>query len=158
MRKGDIMNLKFENTDVQNGAIRIVQHKTGALAVYSLTPEVMLAIADYVKNERPESSDRHIFLNSTLPFAPCGLNSTALYYVLSRSIGNARIDPNGRKKGSHAVRHSIATRLMSAGVSYTAIADILEHDGSAKNVTHQYLAIDFERLRGVSLEVGSWDQ
>lgn len=154
MRSSDIISLRFDNIDTANRTIRFVQQKTGALVAYPLTLEVILAISDYGKNERPESDDPHIFLSPKPPFAPENDGRGKVYHAVSRSIANAGIEQGDRKRGAHALRHSLATQLMSNGVGYPAIAEMLGHSGiKGRDATRQYLAMDIDRLRTVALEV-----
>ena len=118
---------------------------------------MMVAIADYAKNERPDSGEPYVFLNSTPPFKPClEDNQEVISYVLRRSMLLAGVDPRGRKSGAHSMRRSLATTMMNEGVSYPVISTILGHtnaEGSIRSVTMAYIATDIERMRRLSLEV-----
>ena len=50
-------------------------------------------------------------------------------------------------RGAHALRHTVATDLMRAGVSLKAIADVLGH--RSLDTTALYAKVDLPRLRAV---------
>lgn len=54
MRSGDIANLTFSSLDFGNDTISITQEKTGEPLVLPMVPAVKTALADYLKNGRPE--------------------------------------------------------------------------------------------------------
>jgi integrase/recombinase XerD len=51
-------------------------------------------------------------------------------------------------RGAHALRHTVATDLMRAGVSLKAIADVLGH--RSLDTTALYAKVDLPRLRAVA--------
>ncbi len=55
MRSGDIANLIFSSLDFSNDTISITQGKTVEPLVLPMIPAVKTALADYIKNGRPES-------------------------------------------------------------------------------------------------------
>ena len=66
-------------------------------------------------------------------------------------IEKSGIDSGGRHRGPHALRHSLATNLMSGDVPVSGISDILGHTSTL--TTEIYLTIDEKHLKEVSLEV-----
>ncbi len=151
MRKKDILTLTFDEIDWQTGRIAKVQSKTGEPITYHLTKQVKLALLDYLKNERPRSDERTIFLSSKPPYGPFPTSSNPIFSTMTRCLEKAGIDTSRRKHGPHALRHSLATAMLEAGVSYYVIGQLTGHrDG---NMTRRYLSIDLEKLRSVALEV-----
>ena len=61
------------------------------------------------------------------------------------------IDIPGRKFGPHAMRHSLASRLLANGVSLPVISESLGHDSSLS--TMEYLRVDLSSLMGCALNV-----
>lgn len=116
-----------------------------------LLDEVKYPLLDYLKNARPESEDtEHIFIRRHAPRI-CYPNGAALYNVVSRCIRRSGIDAKGRHFGPHALRHSLATNLLSEEVPLSAVSDILGH--SSVLTTEIYLTVDETHLKELSLEV-----
>lgn len=157
LRKSDILEIKFSDLDPEGETLFVSQRKTGKTNLLPLMDEVMIAIADYVKNERPESDEPYIFLNSNPPFRPCReANQGVLEHIIRRSMFMAGVQPRGRHTGAHAIRRSLATTMMNEEVSYPVISSILGHGSAEKSITGAtmaYIAIDTERMRKLSLEV-----
>jgi len=151
LRAGDIVNLKFENIDVNNNAINLIQHKTGRPLTLPLVDAVKLPLADYIKNARHESRDNdYILVTSYAPYTK--LNNTAsLAAIITKCMDKAGINIDGRHHGAHAMRHSLATNLMRNNAPLSAIANILGH--ASTRTTEHYLSVDEANLQKLSLEV-----
>ena len=63
----------------------------------------------------------------------------------------ANIDTNGKKKGAHTLRHSLASNMLSNGSNIKEISDILGHNYI--NTSNQYLTIDIKKLQELCLEL-----
>ena len=57
----------------------------------------------------------------------------------------------GRKTGSHALRHSLASRLLEHEIPLPVISEILGHVNTQTTMT--YLRIDINELKKCALEV-----
>lgn len=151
MRAGDVVRLKFSDVDWNKDQIRFTQHKTGAPLVLPLLDEVRYPLIDYIKNARHGSCDKeHIFIRLRAPYTAYA-NGGALFSVVNECFKKSGVDTNGRHKGPHALRHSLATGLMSNDVPISGISDILGHTSTL--TTEIYLTIDETHLKDVSLEV-----
>lgn len=149
LRAGDIVNLKFENIDWERNRISLLMSKTGKEISLPLLPEVGNAILDYLKNSRRDCSLKEIFVSikgEILPVKP-----TILYEHISNYLKMAGIDTSNRKKGPHALRHSLATRMLKQGQPLPLISEALGHSDS--QVTMIYTSIDFDSLKDCALEV-----
>ena len=113
--------------------------------------EARLAIADYMRSERPSSEDAHVFLHARPPYGPFEGCQNAFHYVATAAFDAAGVDPRGRHHGMHSLRHSAATNMLADNVPYPVISGVLGHSNA--NTTRRYLAVDVERLRAMSLEV-----
>ena len=151
MRAGDIIRLKFSDIDWNKNLIHFKQHKTGAPLTLPLLDEVRYPLIDYIRNARYESSDtEHIFITMRAPHRAYA-NGSILFNIVKRCIETSGIDVDGRHRGPHALRHSLATNLMSGDVPVSDISDILGHTSTL--TTEIYLTIDEKHLKEVSLEV-----
>ncbi len=151
MRASDIRGLLADDLDWRAGTLSFVQSKTGARVTLPMPDEAMLAIADYMRTERPDSSDGHVFLHARPPHEPFEGCRNAFHYVATSAFHVAGVDPAGRHHGMHSLRHSAATNMLAGDVPYPVISGVLGHVNA--NTTRKYLAVDVERLRTLSLEV-----
>lgn len=153
MRAGDIRELKLGSIDWRNGRLSFIQQKTGEPLSLPLPEECALALADYLKNERPESDEPYVFLRSRAPHGPL-----SRYCNMERVVRNcalaAGVDIEGRRHGMHALRHGAALGMLEGGSGYPAIAGVLGHRSTS--ATKLYLRVDVAALRPLSLEVPSW--
>ena len=151
MRASDIRGLLVGDLDWRAGTLSFTQSKTGARVTLPMPDEAMLAIADYMRTERPDSSDAHVFLHARPPHEPFEGCQNAFHYVATSAFRAAGVEPAGRHHGMHSLRHSAATNMLAGDVPYPVISGVLGHDNA--NTTRKYLAVDVERLRAMSLEV-----
>lgn len=150
MRVGNIAELRLGQIDWHKRRISVRQVKTGRRVDLPMPEEVMLALLDYLKHDRPVSDDDHVFLRAQAPFGPHP-NARAFYHVVANAFAQAGIDVTGRRRGPHALRHSLAVNMLAGGTSYPAIGAVLGHAGTES--TKSYLRVDVEHLRALALEV-----
>ena len=151
MRAGDIRALRLESLDWRAHEIRFMQAKTGDPVKLPLPEEVMLALADYLRNERPTNPDDHVFLQHHAPHHSFEDSSNSFHYTATTAFGRALVNTSGKHHGLHSLRHSAATNMLYGDTPYPVISGILGHSNT--NTTRKYMAIDSERLRFLSLEV-----
>lgn len=149
LRESDIVNLKFSDIDWENSLLKITQIKSDREIKLPLTADVGNAIIDYIKNGRPSSKLKTIFLTARHPLRP--MDASAYGCVVSRTITNAGIDVGNRHHSSHSLRHSLATNLMRNGIGLPVISEVLGH--SSTDSTMFYLSVDIKNLLSCSLEV-----
>ena len=77
MRDSDIVNLKFDNIDWEKSTISFFQKKTNKFLVLPLLPVVGEAIIDYLRNGRPQTDSKYIFVKHRPPFE----QATSFYMV-----------------------------------------------------------------------------
>lgn len=150
MRSGDVRDLMFDQISWHDRVIRFAQGKTGASVALPVTEDCVLALADYVRSERPESDDPHVFLRSRAPHSPYSRHYS-FHHVVSGLVEAAGIEVGGRHHGMHSLRHSAAVNLLGSGATYPVLSGILGHE--CANTTKRYLRVDVEALRAMCLEV-----
>lgn len=149
LRAGDIVNLKFENINWEENRISLTQHKTGRPLTLPLLEDVGLATIDYLKFGRPKCTYANVFVRHK-PTADA-FSSSGVYTLVSNYIGKAGLFTQGKKHGPHALRHSLASRLLEENVPLPVISEILGHANT--NTTAVYLSISIDKLRSCALEV-----
>jgi integrase len=150
MRSGDIAGLKLENIDWGKNLIRYEQQKGGQPLTLPLLNDVGESIIDYLKNGRPQSGLRLIFLKHCAPYT--GLTGAALHPIMKKYLRLANLpgDPP-RKAGLHTLRHSLASALLEDATPLPIISEVLGHRKTA--TTRMYTTIDVASLKKCALEV-----
>jgi integrase/recombinase XerD len=123
VRAGQLVRLRLDDVHWREGTILFPQAKGGRRIQAPLTPPVGNAIANYLRDGRPMTPERQIFLSLHPPFPP--LVATSIDRVISQAFERAHV--RSPHRGSHAIRHAWATRAMAQGQSLKAIADLLGH-------------------------------
>ena len=150
LRIGDIRDLKLSDIDWRASALTIVQNKTKEPLTLPIPEDVGWAVIDYLKNGRPVTESRNIFVRHVPPYDGFAITSN-LHNIMTKALSNAGIPSEGKASGFHTLRHSLATHLLQGGVESTTISDILGHT-SLETVKH-YLQVDITDLRKCALEV-----
>ena len=113
LRNTDACELKFSDIDWVKKTISIVQMKTGIPLVLPLLPEIEDAINRYIA-ARPQSDLSFIFLRHKAPYYP--LRNSTLDYELRKLLKENGINTDGKKKGAHTLRSSLASSLLKEGI------------------------------------------
>lgn len=149
MRSSDIVSLRFANLKWRESRISFTSAKTGTPTSLPLTTEIGGAIIDYLKNGRPSSDEPFVLLRHDRPYAR--MRPSSIHGIVSAAMVRAGIAKDGRRRGPHALRASLATRMMDSGVPLPVISQTLSHECS--DTTKSYLKADIERLRICALDV-----
>jgi site-specific recombinase XerD len=149
LRAGEVASLRLDDVDWRKEVIRIRHRKTGVTSWLPLLPEVGEAILCYLRQARPKTSFREIFIRGIAPYRPFRSGSS-LYSRARYRIDAAGISATG-KRGPHAFRHARATSLMQASVPLKEIGDLLGHRSADSTLI--YLKLATEDLRELALEI-----
>lgn len=149
LRVSDICKLTASNIDTRNKMIDLTQQKTNIPLHTPLLPDVEDAIDEYVSRGRPKSDCPIIFLSSKAPYT--ALLSKSIRNITNKYFKLAHINTEGKKRGGHSLRMSLATQLVSENVPYGVVQKILGQEDP--NSTKHYVAIDVDKLRSCALEV-----
>ena len=149
MRIGDVTRLSLDDINWRNGTILVKNKKSEKPFLLPLPKRVGKAVADYLRNGRPQSETRDIFVS----YCPPGTKITN--NVLSNSIQSIwkKTGLDIKYSGTHIFRHSLATNLRRKGLSLKVIADILGHQ--SLETTALYAQVDTNALRQL---VQPWPQ
>jgi site-specific recombinase XerD len=150
MRVSDIRNLRIESLLWEEARIEINQTKGGDPLTLPLTEEVGQALIDYLRYGRPASAHREVFIRANAPFAPFGCDNN-LYYIITRYRQRASIAlPKQSRKGMHSLRHTLASRLLEAGISIETISGIMGH--LSVETTRIYTKVGVKDLQSVAID------
>ena len=151
MRTGDIRRLMLQSFDWNNGTFSYVQSKTGDNVINPLLSDVATAVIDYLKNGRPETTCKDLFIRHMAPFEGFGQN-TSLQHIVTKYMNRAGFsDLHNRKHGLHSMRHSIAGNLLDQGVPLPTVSEVLGHVKSQNTMI--YTKISLSQLSSCALEV-----
>jgi integrase/recombinase XerD len=146
-RSREVSQLKLEDVDWERERVHVHRSKGRHDQEYPLIQSVGAAIVRYLKEVRPSTSRREIFLTLRAPFRP--LSTGTMYRVVSSRM--AKLGIESLHRGPHSLRHACAGRLVGEGFSLKEIGDHLGHRSS--DSTRTYAKVDLAGLR----EVASFD-
>jgi integrase len=149
MRASDISVLEFRHLNWAGNQVSFTQMKTGRAILLPLPPDVGESIINYLKNGRPASEERHIFLSPRYPHHP--IDSQAISSMTQKIIASSGVKIGNRKSGPHAMRHSMANFMINEGTALPIIAEILGH--ASVQTSMNYLRIDITSMRQCATEV-----
>lgn len=145
LRASEVVRIRLEDIDWRAAELRVSKRKTGRGALLPLVADVGEAIAEYIRDGRPATKSRHVFVLHHLrvgePATPQTL-SDAVPAALEKAGIQAPV------RGPNLLRHTLATRLVRSGTSLKEIADLLGH--RYLETTQIYAKLDIESLREVA--------
>lgn len=145
-RREQMSSLQLADIDWHERTIVFAAHKGGKAIHHDLTEAVAECLADYLRHERPASDCDYVFLRQMRPYVQ--LSPGAITELVK-----ARAVRCGLLCSPHCLRHAFATRLLRAGESVKAIADLLGHRSLA--AVSIYAKVDYVRLLEVA---GEWPE
>ncbi len=118
----EINRLQLDDIDWQNGTLTLRRTKSRRQDVLPLPVPTGKALEAYLRHERPLTGNRSVFVRSLAPHhTPVSVD--AIHRVIRDAFSRAGI-PHGR---AHALRHTLACRLVNSGGSIKEVADVLRH-------------------------------
>jgi integrase/recombinase XerD len=144
LRSSEVVKLRLEDINWADGTITLVGTKGRRADVLPLPAATGSAIAAYLRDERPQTLNRAIFVRHVAPFDKPIEKGVVKRAVLAgyRRCGWART-------GVHILRHSVASRLLRRGAPMKDIADVLRH--RSLDTSAIYAKVDLNRLAAVAL-------
>jgi integrase len=144
LRAGEIARLTISDIDWRAGTVTLRGTKSFRQDILPLPVETGQALADYLQHERPPSSSPAIFVRR-LGSHDQPITSSAIQKVITRAYRRSGLPHSG----SHALRHTLACRLVENGSSLKEVADLLRH--RSLNTTLIYAKLDTPKLSTVPL-------
>jgi len=144
LRSGEVARLGLDDIDWRASTITLRHTKGLREDVLPLPVTTGEAIAAYLKDERPETSNRALFVRHVAPRdEPVGPD------LVIKTIRQAYARAGLPYTRSHLLRHTMAGRLLEGGSSLKEVADVLRH--RALSTTQIYAKLDSRTLVEVSL-------
>ena len=147
VRGGQLRALRLDDIHWSRDQIFFRATKGGKDSLLPLTADVGQSLLDYLRNARPHSAFREVFLTCRAPYRPLQ-ESNSLSEIIRRHIRGLGLEMPS--KGAHVFRHGFATRMVADGHPLKAVADVLGH--RYLSTTFIYTKVDFNALSQVALE------
>lgn len=143
-RLSEVRMLRLEDLNWETERISIRRTKVRKTHEYPLTHEAGEAILRYLKEVRPQSVHRVVFLTLRRPYRPLSTGG------LSAMVQKRMRAVNGEltHTGPHALRHACARHLLLQGMTIHDIGQHLGHVSTA--ATRMYAKVDITALREVA--------
>jgi site-specific recombinase XerD len=145
LRASEVASLRLDDIHWREGVISVRGAKSGRERPLPFPTEVGAAVAKYLREGRPRSHQRQVFLAFRAPHQ--SLSPSAISCIAAKAL--ARADVRAARRGAHVFRHTVATRMVRAGASLKDIADVLGH--ARLETTSIYAKLDVQKLIAVAL-------
>ena len=142
LRAHEVATLTLEDINWQDG-LMTVRGKTGRYSQLPLPVDIGEAIADYLRNGRPQASSRCVFLLSKAPVS--SFKARAIGSVVKHALEKAGID--SPRNGAHQFRHGLACQMLRQALG--EIGELLRH--RSPETTAIYAKVDFVSLTTLAL-------
>ena len=126
--------------------IHVRTGKSRTERILPLPDDVGQLVVAYLRQERPSSADRQLFVRKLPPYRGLAW-STVVSKTAKRLLAHAGIE--GHRLAAHCLRHSVATQIVRTGSSFQEAADVLGH--KSLRSTGIYAKLDDQALRQVAL-------
>lgn len=144
LRSSEVIALELDHIEWADGTIRICKAKSRRVDVLPLPQATGAAIAEYIRSERPLTSNRRVFVRHVAPTeAPVAAG------IVRRAVREAYERAGLPYTRVHILRHTLAGRLLDTGGTLKEVADVLRHRELDTSLI--YAKIDFARLGAVAM-------
>lgn len=145
LRACEVVSLELDDIRWRERKL-VIRGKGRVFESLPLLSDVGEAIAEYLRDSRPKTKSRRVFLRLNAPRAAL-VGPAAVGHIVRLALSRSEMKPPGRG-AAHLFRHSLATQMIRNGASIAEIAQVLRH--RAEGSTEIYAQVDFESLRGVA--------
>jgi len=146
LRAGEVASLTLDDIDWRSGEM-LIRAKGRQRARMPMPRDVGAAVVAYLRDRRPTTSCRRLFLRTLAPHV--GFASGCAITMIAKAALE-RVGIRGyAHHGAHIFRHSLATELLRSGATLSEIGQLLRHE--SHDTTRIYAKVDVQRLRTLSL-------
>jgi len=134
MRKGEILNLKWDNVDITHGFILLDHTKNGERREIPINATLKQTLEELYKGttKRPRRID--------VPYVFYDYTEGKPYLNVQRSFVTACKNAKIRDFRFHDLRHTFASQLVMAGIDLTTIRELLGHKTLTMTLRYAHLA------------------
>jgi integrase len=141
LRSAEVAGLELEDIDWRAGEI-VVRGKAGRRDRLPLPYDVGEALTAYLRDVRPPTSIRQVFLARKAPMR--AIPPALVNGVTCRACARAGLP----RVGPHRLRHTLATEMLRSGATLVEVSQVLRHRDLA--TTAIYAKVDLGNLRRVA--------
>ena len=146
LRANEVATLKLDDIDWRSGEMCV--HAKGRQRVrLPMPPDVGAAVVAYLRDGRPKSSCRRLFLRTLAPRV--GFTSPAAITKIAKTALERAGIRGFAHHGARLFRHSLATELLRSGATLSEIGQLLRH--RSHDTTRIYAKVDIDTLRTLGL-------
>lgn len=146
LRADEVATLTLDDIDWRASEM-LVRAKGRQRARMPIPPDVGAAIVAYLRNGRPKSSCRRLFVRTLAPHVGFA-SGCAITMIAKTALDRVGIEDCAHR-GAHIFRHSLATELLRSGATVSEIGQLLRHE--SHDTTRIYAKVDIEALRTLGL-------
>lgn len=145
LRAREVAALRLDDIDWKQNLLHVPTRKGGHSTIYPLSAAVGEAIIEYLRRDRPEVDDRHLFRLAKAPYSP--LNHWVISNQVSRRLHAVGIKV--ARAGSHTLRHTCVQRLVDADTPFKTIGDYVGHSSPSSTLVYGKVAL--HKLRQLTI-------
>jgi site-specific recombinase XerD len=149
LRISEVVRLRLEDIDWRRDRISFSHRKASVPLVLPLTSEVGEALITYLREARPDAPHPEVFLRAKGQPCPLSIACAGLRLRVKQHMTRAGV--SDRMAIPHALRHSLASRLLEKDEPLEVIAGLLGQ--SSLWSTFTYAKVDIDHLREVALDL-----
>ena len=146
LRISEVAGLEIDDIAWRDRRICVSRPKVGTPLLLPLTDEVATALLDYLRQARPDTELRQLFLRLRVPGGPILPGTVTDVFQAWAAHAGVRLP---HLAGPHCLRHSVAMHLLRHGSPLKTIGDLLGHRSAES--TCVYLRLNIDDLRDVAL-------
>lgn len=142
LRCHEVASMRLDDIDWQNGILQLHLSKSRRQEQLPLPDITGRAIVDYLRNSRPPTASRSVFVYHRAPMGQ-GVAVTTVRSAIHSAFARADLPC----RGTHILRHTAATLMVQGGATIKEVADVLRH--RSINTTAIYAKVNLPELRRV---------
>jgi len=142
LRCHEVASMRLDDIDWQNGILQLHLSKSRRQEQLPLPDITGRAIVDYLRNSRPTTASRSLFVYHRAPMGQ-GVAVTTVRSAIHSAFARADLPC----RGTHVLRHTAATIMVQGGATIKEVADVLRH--RSINTTAIYTKVNLPELQRV---------
>lgn len=146
LRTADTAGITLDNINWRHRVLTLKPGKNHRQHQLPIPPSLFEAMVDYVQNGRPITVARALFVYHRAPLGQAVTTAT-VRGAIRRGFERAGIAAD--RQQPHRFRHTMATRLLSAGQAIKPIADVLGHQ--SYEASNRYTHVDTDSLKDIAM-------
>ena len=146
LRAGEVATLRLDDIHWRAATVRLCKTKSRKARDLPLSERCWNAIVYYVREGRPASIHRQLFLRHRVPVG-VPMSTENVRGAMRKAYARAGFPEAWT--GTHLLRHTAATRMQARGATLKEVADVLGHQSI--DTTMIYTKLDEASLRSVAL-------